>query len=160
RLDLGAGLVVADRGEEVELGGRAGELEEGDAATAAGQPAGRLEVGDVAAPRQRRDAAGGDGLDVTDDGDGHQPEGTAASAPPRGARSPAASSGRSHSRSSSASTTASSTAGTGTPMRRRTARAAPRRKAAWAGSSSSTATRASASRTLARRQRSPRRRWS
>jgi hypothetical protein len=70
-LDLGAGLVVAHRGEQVDLGGRSDELEEGQAAAAAGHEARRVQVEDRPGRGQRRDPPQGHVLDVSDDCDPH-----------------------------------------------------------------------------------------
>ena len=72
RLDLLRGLVVAERGEEVDLRRALHQLEEGDAATAAGKDVQVFEVRDAALARQRRHAAHRDVLDMPDDCDPHR----------------------------------------------------------------------------------------
>ncbi|MCB9565099.1 MAG: hypothetical protein H6708_32340 [Kofleriaceae bacterium] len=63
------GVVVAERGEQVDLGVAGDQLPERDAAATAGDGHRRLEVGDVAGLRDRRDPAQRDVLDVADHGD-------------------------------------------------------------------------------------------
>jgi hypothetical protein len=62
------GLVVPERGEQVQLGGAPGELEERDPAAATGEHARLAQVRDVTGGRDRRDAAQRDVLDVADHG--------------------------------------------------------------------------------------------
>src|SRR5207248_3230045 len=71
RAHLLAGLVVADRGEEVHLAGRPRQLEEGDASAAAGKRPHVFRVRDVAGTRHLRYASQRDVLHVPDDCDAH-----------------------------------------------------------------------------------------
>ncbi len=67
-VDVEAGVVDADGGEEVDVGIALFELEEGDGAAPAGDDDGVVEMGDVAGRGEVRDAGDGDVLGVADDG--------------------------------------------------------------------------------------------